>query len=104
MEVHISFEQQEKKDVAVDLELELKISHRELRVLLLHEFCLDHTENDAARNISGTMGKGVLSIRTAQHWFHRLKNGSFELDGLSPHQLQHRVDACMESMPFHHNY
>ena len=30
------------------------------------------------------MGKAVLSIRTAQHWFHRFKNGNFELDDL-PH-------------------
>ena len=30
------------------------------------------------------MDKGALSIRTAQRWFHRFKNGNFELDDL-PH-------------------
>ena len=111
------------------------------------------------------MGKDVLSIGTAQHWFHRFKNGNFKLDDLSragrpsqmyidllkqliekdprmtslclaerlgyshitlkthlhelvktwkyevgipdelsPHQLQHRVDAFMELMTSHRNY
>ena len=110
-------------------------------------------------------GNRVLSIRTAQHWFHRFKTGNFELedlphterpsqmdmdhlkqligedrkmtprclverprcshttgethrhelvktwkyevgipDELSPHQLQHRVDAFMELMTSHRNY
>ena len=64
----------------VDLELEMKLSRRELRLLLLHEFRLGR---EATSNICGTMGKAVLSIRTAQHWFHRFKNGNFELDDLS---------------------
>ena len=28
------------------------------------------------------VGEDVLSIRTAQHWFNRFKNGSLELDDL----------------------
>ena len=28
------------------------------------------------------MGKNVLSIRTAQHWFNQLKNSNFKLDDL----------------------
>ena len=68
----------------IDLELETKISRRELRVLLLHEFRLDRKTTEATSNICGTMGKNVLSIRTVQHWFHRFKNGNFELDDL-PH-------------------
>ena len=149
----------------VDLELEVKISRRELQVRLLHEFRFGHKATEATtRNICGTMGKDVLSTRTAQHWFHRLKNGNFELDdlphtgrpvqvnvdvlkqlieedlrltnrclaerlgcshstvethlhefgktwkygvwiphGLSPHQLQHRVEACMKLMTSHRN-
>jgi hypothetical protein len=111
------------------------------------------------------MGKDILSIRTAQHWFNRFKNGNFELDDLprsgrpleldvdlltqlieedprltrrclaeqlecshtavekhlnelgktwkygvwiphhlSPHQLQLKVDACMELLISHCNY
>jgi histone-lysine N-methyltransferase SETMAR len=149
----------------VDLGLEMKISRRELRVLLLHEFRLGRKATEATSNICSTMGKDALSIRTAQHWFHRFKNGNFELDNLphtgrplpvdmdtlkqlieedprlttrclaerlgcshitvethlhelgktwkygvwiphdlSPHQLQHRVDACMELMTSHRNY
>ena len=151
-------------DMDVDLELEMKISRRELRVLLLNEFRLGRKATEAARNIRSTMGKDTLSIRTAQHWFNRFKNGNFELDDLShterplqvdmdvlkqlieedprlttrclperlgcshvtveihlhklgktskygvwiphelsPHQLQLRVDACMELMTSHRN-
>ncbi|CAF2106043.1 unnamed protein product [Rotaria magnacalcarata] len=68
----------------IDLESEMKLSRRELRVLLLHEFRLGRKATEATSNICGTMGKDVLSIRTAQHWFHRFKNGNFELDDL-PH-------------------
>ena len=68
----------------VDLELELKLSRRELRLLLLHEFRLGRKATEATSNICGTMGKAVLSICTVQHWFHRFKNGNFELDDL-PH-------------------
>ena len=66
----------------IDLELEMKISHRELRLLLLHEFQLGRK---ATGNIFGSMGKGVLSV---QHWFHRFKNENFEPDGL-PHSGDH---------------
>ena len=51
----------------VDLELELKISRRELRVVLVHEFRLDHKATEATSKVCSTMGKDVLSIRTVQH-------------------------------------
>ena len=70
-------------DMDVDLEWEMKISRRELSVLLLHEFHLGRKATEATSNICNTMGKDVLSIRTAQHWFHRFKNGNFELDDSS---------------------
>ena len=35
-------------------------------------------------NICRAMGKDVLPIHTMQHWFHRFKNGNFELDDF-PH-------------------
>ena len=82
----------------VDLELEMKLSRRELRLLLLHEFRLGRKATEATSNICGTMGKDVLSIRTAQHWFHRFKNGNFELDDL-PHSgrpLQVDMDLLKE--------
>ena len=68
----------------VDLELEMTISYRELRVLLLCEFRLGRKATEVTSNICRTMGKDALSIRTAQHWFHRFKNGNFKLDDL-PH-------------------
>ena len=150
-------------DVASELKIDL--SHREIRVLLLHEFRLGHKATEAANNICSTMGEGVISIRTAQHWFNRFKNDNLELDDLprsgrpleldvdlltqlieedprltlrclaeqlgcshttvekhlielgktwrygvwiphelSPHQLQLRVDACMDLMTSHRNY
>jgi hypothetical protein len=68
----------------IDLELEMKISRREFRVLLLHEFRLGRKATEATSNICSTMGKDTLSIRSAQHWFNRFNNGNFELDDL-PH-------------------
>lgn len=56
------------------------ISRREIRIILLHEFRLGHKATEAANNICSTMGSGVLSIRTAQHWFDRFRNGNYELD------------------------
>ena len=44
------------------------------------------------------VGKNVLSTRIAQHWFHRFKNGNFELDDL-PHTgrpLQVNVDVLKQ--------
>ena len=82
-------------EMEVDLELEMKLSRRELLLLLLHEFRLGRK---ATSNICGTMGKAVLSIRTAQYWFHRFKNGNFELDDL-PHSgrpLQVDMDLLKE--------
>ena len=38
------------------------------------------------------MDKDVLSIRTAQHWLHRLKNDNFERDDLSRSRRPSRVD------------
>jgi hypothetical protein len=52
-------------DMEVDLGLEMKISRRELRVLLLHEFRLGRKATEATSNICGTMGKDALSIHTA---------------------------------------
>ena len=63
----------------VNLELGLKISRRDFRVLLPYEFRLDHK---AASNICSTIGKDILSIRTAHHWFNQFKNSNLELDDL----------------------
>ena len=85
-------------EMEVDLELEMKLSRRELRLLLLHEFRLGRKATEATSNICGTMGKAVLAIRTAQHWYHRFKNGNFELDDL-PHSgrpLQVDMDLLKE--------
>ncbi|CAF4641069.1 unnamed protein product [Rotaria socialis] len=148
-----------------DHELKMDLSRREIRVLLLHEFRMGRKATEAANNICSSRGEDILSIRTAQHWFNRFKNGNLELDDLprpgkplkvdvdllkqlieqdprltsrclveqlgcshtvvekhlneldkkwrygvwiphelSPHQLQHRVDACMNLMTSHRNY
>ena len=65
-----------------DLELEMKISRIELRVLRLHEIRLRLKAIDATTNICDTMDKDALSICTAQHLLNRFKNGNFELDDL----------------------
>ena len=71
-------------DMDVDLELEMKISRRELRVLMHHEFRFGRKATEATSNIRSMMGKDVLYIRTEQRWFNWFKNGNFELDDL-PH-------------------
>ena len=136
---------------------ETNVSRREIRVLLLDEFRINHRATEGTNNICSTMGEGVVSVRTAQHWFNRFKNDNFELDDLprsgrprprsknlvhivpnltrivresegivqvrtlgffdlgwkygvwiphelSPHQLQHRVDACMDLTTSHRNH
>ena len=65
-----------------DHELKVNLSCREIRVLLLHEFHMGHKATKAANNICSTMSEDILSIRTAQHWFNRFKNGNLELDDL----------------------
>jgi transposase len=60
----------------------MNLSHREIRVLLLHEFRLGHKAAEAANNICSTMVEDVLSTRTVQNWFNRFRNGNFELDDL----------------------
>ena len=65
-----------------DHQLKMNLSCREIRALLLHECHLGHKAKEAANNICSTMGEDVLSIRTAQHWFNRFKNGNLELDDL----------------------
>ena len=56
------------------------ISRRDIRAILLHEFRLSVKASEAANRVCSTMGSGVLSIRTAQHWFHRFRGGNYELD------------------------
>ena len=69
-------------DMHVDHGLKMNLSRREIRVLLLQEFRLGHKVMEAVNNICSTVGEGVLSIRTAQHWFNHFKSDSFELDDL----------------------
>ena len=54
-------------DMDADRELEINLSRREIRVLLLHEFCLGHKATQASNSICSTMGDNVLYTRTAQH-------------------------------------
>jgi hypothetical protein len=64
----------------VDLKIEMSISRQEQRVLLLHELRLGRKATEATSNTYITMGKDAVSVRKAQHWFHRFKNRNFELD------------------------
>ena len=70
--------------------VEMNISRRELRVLLLHEFGLGHKPIEATNNICITIGPSVMSTRTAQHWFDRFRNNNYELED------QHRSGRPLE--------
>ena len=48
----------------VDHELKMIFSHREIRVLLIHEFRLGHKVTEATDNVYSTMDKDILSICT----------------------------------------
>ena len=43
-------------DMDVDVESRINLSHKDVRVLLLHEFLLGHKATEAASNICSTMG------------------------------------------------
>ena len=57
-----------------DSELEMNLSRREIRLLLLYEFRLGHKATEAANNICSTMGENVLS--------NHFQSGNLELDDL----------------------
>jgi transposase len=58
----------------------MNTSRREVQVRLLHEFRLVQKTTEAMNNICCTIGQGVLSVGTAQHWFDRFRNRNYELD------------------------
>ena len=62
--------------------LKMNLSRREIRVQLLHKFNLGYRATEATNNLCKTMDDDVLSIRMAQHWFNRFKNGNLQLDDL----------------------
>ena len=85
-------------DTDVDRESEMNLSSKVLRVLLLREFLLGYKATEAAKNICSTIGEDALSIRTAQHWFNRFKNGNFELNDsrYSGRRLEVDVDVLKQ--------
>lgn len=74
------------------------IFHTKIWVVLLHDFRLGYKPTEAANNICSMMSEDVLSIRTAQHWFNRFKNGNLELDDLpsSARPLEVGVDILKQ--------
>lgn len=58
----------------------MKISRKDLRLLILHEFKLGHSGAKAAINICTSMGEHVIDKRTVELWFARFKKGSFDRD------------------------
>jgi hypothetical protein len=55
-------------DMDVDHELKMNLSHREIRVLLLHEFRLGRKATEAANSIYSTMREDVLSTRIERRY------------------------------------
>ncbi|CAF1184879.1 unnamed protein product [Adineta ricciae] len=65
-------------DMDIDQELEFKKSRRELRVLLLHEFRLNHKGTDAASNIGSIgseicLGAGQVGVAPPKNELHAKK-------------------------------
>ena len=69
----------------VEFELAMKISRRDIRLLLLYEFHLGRKAMKTISNTYGAMGKDIRVVRTVQHWFDQFKHGNFEFDDLSHH-------------------
>ena len=60
----------------------MEFSQRDIRILLLHEFRQGHTAAAARRNIARTTETDTISVRVAQYWFARFRNGQFDLEDL----------------------
>ncbi len=58
----------------------MKTTRRDLRILLLHEFRLGRRTTQAVDNICQSMGKDVLSHRTAQRWFKQFRSKDYEIE------------------------
>jgi DNA-binding transcriptional regulator LsrR (DeoR family) len=96
-------------DMDVDLELEMKISRRELRVLRLHEFHFARKARYAARLTTRCLAERLgCSHTTVERHLHKLdktwKYRVWVTYELLPHQLQQTVDASMELMTPYRNY
>jgi len=59
---------------------DVKISRRETRILMLHEFRLHRKTTVATENINTTMGCGTVSLVTTRRWNRRFRNGNFCLN------------------------
>ena len=64
-------------------ELKMNRSHKEIRILLLHEFRHGRKATRVTDNICSAMSKDVLAIHTVQHWFNRFRNCNLELYNLA---------------------
>ena len=53
-----------------------------------------------SRCLAGRLGCSHITVKTHLHELGK----TWKYGVWIPHQLQHRVDACLESMPFHRNY
>lgn len=58
----------------------MEISKHDIRILLMHEYRLGNNATVASNKICQTMGKSVVSVRTAQDWFKKFKEGYSNLD------------------------
>lgn len=55
----------------------MNISRKDIRLLLLYEFRLDHNAKQASENICQSMRDGTVSYDTAKVWFRKFKEGDF---------------------------
>jgi hypothetical protein len=55
----------------------MNISRKDIRLLLLYEFRLDHNAKQARKNICQSMWDGTVSYDTAKVWFQKFKDDDF---------------------------
>ena len=58
----------------------MKISQREKRVLIFHEYKLGSKITKATNNITKSIDDRAVSRKTVQNWFNKFKNGILEID------------------------
>jgi hypothetical protein len=56
------------------------LPHRNIRLLLLHEYRLGHDASESTRNICHIMGEGTLTDRSARNQFEQFRNNDFNFD------------------------
>lgn len=66
--------------IAVLLTLTEMLSTRDIRAIYLFQYKKGLSAAEAARDINQTLGGDTCNVRTVSRWFHKFKDGDFNLE------------------------